>query len=156
SGPDYNLTLNLSAPAPALVAAVIPVNVNFNASQHLAGLSIGAGALATMSTNGNRVLATKSLVIAGTTDAWTGKVELTNNDMIVQADAVTRQTVLDTVTNQIKTARAGGAWTGNGITSSAAAANANGITGLAVILNDNGHGTKLFSTFDGQAVDQNA
>jgi hypothetical protein len=85
------------------------------------------------------------------------RLDLIDNDMIVQATAANRQSVLASIFNSLKSARnSSPRWTGLGITSSAAANDPRHITGLAAILNDNGAGGTLYSTFDGQSVDINS
>jgi hypothetical protein len=90
-----------------------------------------------------------NLTIAGTTNAWTGKLDLTNNDLDVQ------NATLGIVSNQIKTAYNSGTWSGNGITSSEAAADTTFLTTLGVIANTTngtnplyGSGTSM-GLFDG-------
>jgi hypothetical protein len=97
-----------------------------------------------------------SVTIAGAAGVWEAKLDLTDNDLIVQATALTRDSVLATLTEQIRSARnvPGGLWTSQGVTSSAAAADPR--TGLAIALNDTGAGTPLFPIFDGLAADANA
>jgi hypothetical protein len=59
---------------------------------------------------------------------------------------------LGTITGLINSGRSGGLWTGAGITSSTAAADAAGgnyLTGLGVMLNQNSSGGQLYATFDG-------
>jgi autotransporter-associated beta strand protein len=98
------------------------------------------------------------LTIAGSTGSWNAKLDLNDNDLIIKSSAANRQTALDTVFNQIKTARntSPSKWQGNGITSSTAAGATGGYTGLAAILNDNGSGSTIYSTFDSQSVDINS
>lgn len=95
------------------------------------------------------------LNIDGTPSNWQGKFDLSNNDLIVQADDATVQATLDTIADQIRSARGSGLnlWRGNGITSSAAANNAKGITGLAAIRNINATGGTIYRMFDEQPVD---
>lgn len=133
-------------------------SVNFNAAQSIKSLSLSAGSAVQMLAGANKVIKTNGLTFAGATNAWQGKLDLNDNDMVVQADAATRLSVLDAVTNQIGSARnaASGKWTGNGITSTSAKGVASGITGLAVALNDNGQGVPLYTNFDGVAVDKNS
>jgi len=85
-----------------------------------------------------------------------GQLDLSDNELIVQADGITRQTVLEQVTAFVAAGRNSGArlWEGNGIASGVAAENA--LTGLAVMLNDRGEGTAVYSQFGGQAVDINS
>ncbi|CAN5481748.1 hypothetical protein BH09PLA1_BH09PLA1_01920 [soil metagenome] len=81
----------------------------FAVSQHLAGLQVlGQTALAP---SGNRILSTGTISF-GTFPT----LDLADNDMIVAS------TTYDAITTQIRNARNGGQWNGNGITSSAAAA----------------------------------
>jgi hypothetical protein len=93
----------------------------------------------------------RSLVISGATDAWTAKVDLTNNSLILDHNGASPQA---TVANQIKSGYASGAWTGNGITSSSAAANASttalGFAEAADLFGVSG------GTFGGVAVDGSA
>jgi hypothetical protein len=131
-------------------------------ANYLRGTSVTVRNNATVSINPNggagglsRLL---NLTFDGVTDAWQGKMDLRDNDLIVQSDAAGRLATLSHTTNLIKTGRAaaGNLWSGDGVTSSTAAADASGITGLAVALNDAGNGTPLLSTFDGVAVDTNS
>jgi autotransporter-associated beta strand protein len=87
-----------------------------------------------------------------------GKLDLNDNDLIVQAKAGTGQDVLSAITVLVSEARNTFpiGWAGSGITSSAAAANAKGITGLAIVLNDNGHGGVLHDKFDGVDVNRDS
>jgi len=55
----------------------------------------------------------------------------------------------------LRSGRSGGLWTGNGIRSDPAAANAAHATGVGIILNDNGSGSVILPSFDGEAVDAN-
>src|SRR5262249_39735360 len=120
-------------------------------SLNIAGsLNITAGAV-TVSTGGSRLLVNHGISITGS-----GKLDLCDNDMVVQATALTRQTTQDAVADKIRCARASGNWAGNRIISSAAVGNAAKITGLAAILNDIGSGRTTFSTLHGQAVDKNS
>jgi hypothetical protein len=59
----------------------------------------------------------KTLTIDGTTDHWDGKLDLTNNALVLDYDGASP---LATVANQIKSAFHGGDWLGAGITSSLA------------------------------------
>jgi hypothetical protein len=84
-----------------------------------------------------------TLDIAGSTGNWTGKLDLANNSMVID---YTGPSPISDVQDQIKTARAGGSWSGNGITSSMADS-----TTYALGYADN---TVLgLSTFAGQSVD---
>ena len=88
------------------------------------------------------------------TVAPTALLDVANNDLVVHAPAPDQQAILQRLTGYIGSARAGGTWTGRGITSSAAALDAQRLTGLAVLLNDDGGGNPLMSSFSGQNVDR--
>ena len=59
-----------------------------------------------------------SLSIGGTTDAWTGTLDIGNNGLVIQYGGGTDP--YSTVVNMIKSGYANGAWTGTGITSALA------------------------------------
>ncbi len=120
------------------------------------GLTIAAGAEAIAATHAsgltgaakNSVFAS-ALTIAGTTNAWTGTLDLTNNDLDVQNGN------LSTITNQVAEGYNRGNWNGSGgIVSSAAAADTTHLTALGVIQNsfNQSSGTTLYTSFDGQNV----
>jgi hypothetical protein len=126
--------------------------VNFATSQHLAALTLADNAKATLAADGGHFIRTSTFSIAPT-----ATFDLTDNDLILQADAASRAAVLAAISNFVKIGRNNGAWTGvGGITSSTAAAQPNHLTGLPIALNDKGAGTPLYTTFDGVAVDNNA
>jgi hypothetical protein len=126
--------------------------LNLNASEHVLSLTLNGTGSALMTPTANKLLVTNSLTMNNN-----AKLDLADNDMIVQADAATRQTVLNTVTARIAAARnTGSIWSGRGITTSIAPTVAKGITGLAVMLNDNDLGSPLYNSFDGEAVDKNS
>ena len=86
------------------------------------------------------------LAVAGTTNAWTGKLDLNNNDLIV------RSTTGDTTTiaNQIKQGFNGGDWAGTGgITTSSAATSHN--SGIAILTGAQYAASTGNILFDGQA-----
>ncbi len=89
-----------------------------------------------------------SLSFGGSTNAWTGKVDLTNNDLIIHTGS------LADLTNQAREGFSNGTWNGSaGIVSSAAAADSLHLTAVAVVQN-NQSGSALFTggnTFDGVA-----
>jgi hypothetical protein len=109
--------------------------------------------LAAPSSHANRtVLAIPGLSLAGVTGAWTGKVDLSANDMTVQGVGATG---FATILDQVKQGFNNGNWQGSGgITSSAAAADPRHTTALAVVPNDNGTNTStpITTTFDGVTV----
>jgi sugar lactone lactonase YvrE len=133
-----------------LTSADLSVNVAngaalvFNSSQHLSALTVALGGRATLSANGSRVLTTKALQVAG-------KLDLTNNDLIVNATPATREAMFSAVAAAIRSAHNTPPWQGNGITSSVAATNAS--RALGVMLNS---GPNAYATFDGHSVDENS
>ncbi len=114
----------------------------------IGSLSIGAGAtvsvtassLDSIATHG--VLTTNGLSLAGSSNSWTGKLDLGNNSLVVHGGD------LGTITNQVKQGYAGGTWLGSGgggIISTAAASDPLHLTALGVIVNDN-MGSPLYGT----------
>jgi hypothetical protein len=88
------------------------------------------------------LLITPSITFGGAPNAWAGQLNLANNDMIVHGASVA------TLTNLVASgynASGGGNWNGQGITSSAAAADTAHLTALGVILNDIGNGQPLYN-----------
>jgi prepilin-type N-terminal cleavage/methylation domain-containing protein/prepilin-type processing-associated H-X9-DG protein len=89
-----------------------------------------------------QVLVTGGLSLSGTTGSWTSKLDLANNDAIIQGGDI------GMLTNQVKQGYNGGNWQGShGITSSTAAANTTHLTALGVVLN-----TGFVSAFDGNST----
>ncbi len=122
----------------------------------LGALNIAAGGSVALAdpvlVTNRQVLITPSLTFAGSTGAWSGLLDLANNDMIVTGAGAAG---LATVTNQIQQglnlAGPGSLWAGSaGIVSSSAAASTN--TALGSELNDDGSGNVLIPIFDGQSV----
>jgi fibronectin-binding autotransporter adhesin len=93
------------------------------------------------------VLSTNNLNFAGTNSAWNGRLDLTNNAMIVHSGSI------GTVFNQIAQGYNGGAWNGTGgIISSAAASDTTHLTALGVMVNDQGganSGSPIYNSFEG-------
>jgi hypothetical protein len=140
------LNLNSDGGQNLFVQANAPVN--FGSSQHLAVLNIGAGSRATMTTGGNKVLVSNVPTIAGTTGAWTGTLDASDNDAVFRSSAATKSADFSRLYDQVKIGFGAGNWTGRGITSSTAAGNANADTGLALVDNALLGNT----TFSGQPV----
>jgi hypothetical protein len=99
--------------------------VEFGSTMDLAALNIGAGGLATMTANGNRLLATGALSVNPA-----GKLDLFDNDLLVD---YTGPSVYTAVRALISSARNGGAWDGNGVGSTTAGANPNDNTTLGIL-----------------------
>ncbi len=100
------------------------------------------------------VLQLSKLYISGSTNNWTGKLDLANNALVGNYGS-TGQINLAQITNQVKSGFAGGTWRGNGITSSAAAADTSHLTALGVILNSvdgTTYGNPLYTSFNGVSV----
>jgi hypothetical protein len=86
-----------------------------------------------------------------------GQLDLNDNDLIVQSTAANRLTDFASIVSRLKQSRNSATrWGGNGIASSAAAADPNQLMGLGAILNDNGHGGPIYTVFDGMPVDINS
>ena len=90
--------------------------------------------------------------VTGSLGHWQGQFDVSSDDLIVTGGN------LATITNQIKSGYANGTWGGlgggvgvdTGITSSAAADDTTHLTALGVMQNDNGSGSPIYPTFDGQ------
>jgi autotransporter-associated beta strand protein len=119
----------------------------------LGSINVGQGALLTFTTaanhSGRTLVTTQGLAIAGTAGAWTGQINLGNNDMdVVNGD-------LGQITSQVAQGYSltGGAnFAGQGIISSVAAADTRHLTTLGVIQNTDGNGNPIFTAnnlFDG-------
>jgi hypothetical protein len=137
------------------------VNAILTATQHISSLTIGPSAVVRLSAGGAKVLVVNSLSIAQSAGAWTGTLDLSDNDLVIHADANTGAQILARTTSQIGSGRNSGAarWQGTGISSGAASIDATGSTGLGVLLNEKPDGlggiTALYTTFSGQSVGVN-
>jgi hypothetical protein len=127
---------------------------NFGVTQHLNVLSIGSQGFAQVTTGANKVLQVGTLVLQGGATP-TVKLDLHDNDLIVNYSGGVGSTPLATVQAQIKSAYNGGSWTGNGITSTEAGANHSAhTTALGYVeAADAGYAN---GTFSGQSVDADA
>jgi hypothetical protein len=113
------------------------------------GLSVNVGtvSIAPASTDaGTSVLG--ALTIAGATDAWTAKFDLSSNDAIVQSSAANKAADFARLRNQVRQGFNNGNWEGLGITSATAAANAGNDTGVSVVDN----AVLGLTNFSGQTV----
>jgi lysophospholipase L1-like esterase len=92
-----------------------------------------------------------ALSISGSIGQWTSQIDLKSQDLI---DVVGN---LATITDQVRSGFAGGTWTGNGLTSSAAAANTTHLMALGILQNNtssgsnSSSGTAIYPIFDGIA-----
>ena len=127
-------------------------------AQAIGSLTIAATSKLTLtSTSGlaaRAVLQPTSLSIASTSGTYTGQLDLVSNGLDIPSSG----TDIRTVTAMIAQAYAKGAWTGQGITSSAAGSDSSFLTALGAIVNDSptspgtplyGNGGSLSTTFDG-------
>jgi hypothetical protein len=111
-GSEDNVTLNVSGGT-----------VNLASTQHLLGLNITTGGKVTVTAaTGRSVLVTPSLSV-------TGVLDLTGNDLLVQAGD------LPSITTLIKSGYNLGSWNGHGIISSTAANDTSHVTAVGAILN---------------------
>jgi uncharacterized repeat protein (TIGR03803 family) len=115
--------------------------------QTMSSITLGFAAKLTLPTVsvGHSVLDAGAISSSGSIDNWNSKIDLANNDLDMP-DAS-----LAVVFNQIQQGYDSAAWTGNGITSTTAAADSTHLTALGVIQN-NQSGSALFTaanTFDG-------
>jgi autotransporter-associated beta strand protein len=113
----------------------------------------GTAVAAYQGTPATNTLFASSLTLSGTTNDWTGTLDLTDNDLVV------RNGSLGTLANQVTQGynpAGGGNWQGSGgILSSTAAADTTHLTALGVIQNSIGGNTSapaLYTSFDGQPV----
>ncbi|HEV8605303.1 MAG TPA: lamin tail domain-containing protein [Tepidisphaeraceae bacterium] len=157
NGDIGNDTVNILSPTSA--ANPLRLNVgtgintlNFQNGQSISALNISAGGQLNLASGGKALKVNNVSIEAGAT------LNLADNDLIVEADAATWQSVFNSITNLVASGRNGGAsrWAGQGINSAIAAANALRNTGLATIVNRMADGTPLMASFDGQVVDENS
>jgi hypothetical protein len=145
-----NGTDALTLSADATLALATPANSTGIAVRRFSTVSIGSGsrlAVAVPTAAANRMLLVVStLSIAGSMGGWLGRIDLSANDLDLPADA------LATTDDQLTAGYASGAWTGPGIDSASAAADAAHLTALGVLLNTAAGGGAVYRSFDGQPV----
>ena len=99
---------------------------------------------------------TGTLTIAGSTNAWSGQLDIGPSAVNIFNGSIA------TVTNQIKTGYNSGKWNGQGIISSTAAADTTHLTAVGAIVNNDGNGNALYGSgtalglFDGQSPSVNS
>ena len=138
-----------------IATAPPPVAGSGVTEQSLGNVTIGAGTTVDLPAANRQadraVNVVNSLSIAGSAGAWTGKLDLGENDLVVQNGN------LPQITSQIASGYNSGSWSGSGITSSSAATDSTQLTTLGVILNNNGNNQPLYGNgmslglFDGQS-----
>jgi hypothetical protein len=147
-GGTFAFAANLAGPASIEeLVATSTATVNFTTSQTLASLTLSNSARVSLAAGGTLLLRTSGLSITNS-----ASLDLNDNDLIVQAQSATRDTVLFQVNNLIRIARNDGVWDAPGLTSTTARNRADGLTGLAAALNDNGGGAKLWTNEDANAI----
>ena len=124
-------------------------HVIFTTTQHLGNLTLNGAATASLAAGGGKLLRVTSLSIgSGAT------LDLNNNDLIYDYTGTTPQA--NVIAGFIHTARAGGAWTGYGLTSTVAE-NSGGVTTLGYMeASDYKAIYGANATFDGEALDTTA
>ncbi len=123
------------------------------------GLSIAAGGLVQIQSNptfGSGTSKVSSLSIAGTTGAWTGQLDLTNNPLVVESTTGNAASDLARLSNMVKQGFDNGKWDGLGITSSLGAADSSHLHAIGIIPNIAPNGATLYPSFYGQSTDANA
>ena len=135
-------TTNVNTPlgtTPTALTAVTTVTANaatnFTVSQNLKSLTIGPGALVTLTPHISPI---KHIDISPNTLTIdpTGKLNITDNVLVVRgANAPANAANLAAITAEIATGSNGGAWNGAGINSSTAAGDINFLTAVGVIDN---------------------
>ncbi len=97
--------------------------------------------LQALTANRQLLVAAGGLTIAGTTDHWSGTLDLNNNDLDVPGGS------LADLTNQIKLGFNGGSWNGpGGIISTAAVSDSSRLMTLGIILNNTDGSTQIYGT----------
>jgi hypothetical protein len=124
---------------------------SFGVTQHLGSLTLNGTSNAFVPEGSGSVLVTNGLSIGAN-----ARLDLGDNDLVLQATAANRDAMLALVNGLLHSGRNGGTWDGPGINSSTAALDPERITGLSAILNDQGNGTVVRGTVGGQTVNINS
>jgi hypothetical protein len=137
-----------SAGGPASAAA-LTVNANaatnFNASQNLRALSVGAGATAALQSGGAVTVKTSSLAIDPA-----GRLDLADDHLIVDYSGAS---VVGLVAGELATGRNGGTWNGPGIASNMVGAGSYHALGYAEASQALGLSAAQTAVWNGQTVD---
>ena len=116
----------------------------------------GSAQIQSNPTFGNGTSKIFSLSIAGSTSAWTGKLDLTNNALVLESTTANQAADLARVTNMLSQGFDNGKWDGLGIDSSSAASDSTHLHVLGVMLNNAGTSSAIYPSFYGQTADANA
>jgi len=127
--------------------ATLSLNANITSSGGL-GLLTAGKLLILPGANAAKIT---ELSLPGSTNAWTGQLDLTNNALIVQSTSpLNKSGLVPNLKNQILSGKNNGAWDGNGITSSLIPSTPN--TSLALADNADLH----LTSFRGKSLNDNA
>lgn len=145
------LSQSASETQSTLVTMNTGTTLSLPASATLLGLTLNGTAATNLAPGGARTLRTAGLTLSA--DA---RLDLGDNDLIIDATDATQAAVLASITGWITTGRANGLWNGNGIFSTVAAANPRRNTGLGVLLNDDGSNGVIVDPFGDNSVGPDA
>ena len=118
---------------------------NLNSSQTFNAMTLGTNSIATLSAGGAKVLVLNALSLTGSTDNWSSKLDLNDNDLVLIYGSGTNP--FATMTNQIKFGLTNSQTKGIVSTSILSA------TATALALNDNANATMQRTTFSGINLD---
>jgi autotransporter-associated beta strand protein len=126
------------------------------ATQTFPGLALTVGGTLSFDSaisSGQMPMQISALSIAGSTNSWTGKLDIGNASLDLYRGNLSQ------ITNQVKSGFAGGTWQGSGgITSAATAADSTHLTAIGVIqdsVDQTNNGASLYTTFNGLNVYSN-
>jgi hypothetical protein len=142
-GGTYNLTSSAITTGSGTFM-VSTATVNHSGSYSVDNTHLTSGGHLVFQPTGTGVLKTKTLTFAGATDSWSGRLDLTDDSMIIDYDGASPAT---NVMNQLHHSYNDGAWDRDGINSSSAAADSTKAIGYAE------SATLGLTTFAGQSVD---
>jgi hypothetical protein len=158
-----NVLITVTPPASNLsIAALATSGVTLNKAGpgtltvnnlRAAGLSVTSGTVAVArngTPSGTSVVGTVS--VAGAPDAWTARLDLNDNDAVVQSTAANKAADFARIYNQLQQGFNGGNWKGLGIASTTAANNPSADTGLLLVDN----AIAAHTDFSGQPVTANS
>jgi hypothetical protein len=123
--------------------------VEISTAQHLQSLFLAPATSASVAAGGGAVLVTRGLVLSSGS-----RLDLNDNDLVLDYSGASQ---LPAIQSLINAARANGAWTGNGLTSTLARSNASHNTTLGAI--ESGDFKSIYGNsalFDGEAIDTTA
>jgi len=129
---------------------IVAIGASLSAS-HIVQTNVTINGNLSLHPGGANASKVATLTIAGAPNNWTGKLDLTNNALILTNVSPAEKTAnLPAVQNQLLTGIAGGLYTGEGITSSTVLNTPNS----ALVLADNAD--LHYTSFRGQLLDDNA